>query len=131
MGRQKPVAALAIGSQFQHPGAILMMPMPAHPAREGWHWRAAFAIRGASSRRTENPLDPSDWNVREPAQRLLFECRAGDASREIRWPRRDLDLGPRDNPALQSGFRRRETTRAGQGAALGDNRKRRARALRT
>src|SRR5689334_14187491 len=28
-----------------------MIPMPAHPAREGWHWRAAFAMRGASSRR--------------------------------------------------------------------------------
>src|SRR5271169_1377213 len=40
VGRQIPVAAFAIGSQFQHPGAILMMPMPAHPAREGWHWRA-------------------------------------------------------------------------------------------
>src|SRR5437868_11184407 len=66
-GRQIPAAAFAIGSQFQHPGAILMMPMPAHPAREGWHWRAAFAMRGASSRRIENPRDPSDWNVRQPA----------------------------------------------------------------
>src|SRR5690348_2206880 len=56
MGRQIPVAAFAIRPQFQHPGAIPMVPIPAHPAREGWHWRAAFAMRGASSRRIETPL---------------------------------------------------------------------------
>src|SRR5271167_3903853 len=119
VGRQIPVAAFAIGPQFQHPGAILMMPTPMHPAREGWHWRAAFAMRGASSRRIENPLDPSDWNVRQPAQWLLFQCGAGDPAREILRPRRDRDLGPRDYPALQSGFRRRKTACACQGAALG------------
>src|SRR5260370_38411905 len=56
VGRQIPVAAFAIGPQFQHPCAILIMPTPVHPEREGWHWRAAFAMRGASSRQIENPL---------------------------------------------------------------------------
>ena len=30
------------------------------------------------------PLTRPDWNVRQPAQRLLFECGAGDPAREIR-----------------------------------------------
>ncbi len=131
MGRQIPVAAFAIGPQFQHRHAIPMVPAPVYRAREGWHWRAAFAMRDASSRRIENPLDPSDWNVRQPAQRLLFECGAGDPAREILRPRRPKYLRSPADSALQSGFRGRETARACQGAALGDHRKRRARALRT
>src|SRR5260370_13540019 len=58
VGRQIPVAAFAIGPQLQHPCAILIMPTPGHPEREAWHWRAAVAMRGASSPQIENPLAP-------------------------------------------------------------------------
>src|SRR6516165_1105595 len=86
--------AIKGGTRPRRDGRKVML----HPAREGCHWRAAFAMRSCLSPHDgpaqdvgDNPGPPT-WNVRQPAQRLLFERRPGDPAGEVRGscPSQDL-----------------------------------------
>src|SRR6516164_10947291 len=93
--------AMKGGTRPRRDGRKLM----AYPAREGCHWRAAFAMRTARIVIQRRPAQdvrsnagPPARNVRQPAQRFLFERRPRDPAGKIRGSRRSEDLRPSADP---------------------------------